>query len=84
MHNGTHNRSERSRNNRKFLKKSKKIEKIKKTNFLGMIRDALGGIGGSSLSIFTGFLKDFEQLNFQKLKNDQNRLKWVKNTFKIG
>ena len=43
--------------------------------FLGMVRDALGGIGGSSLSIFTGFSKDFEKLNFQKLKIDQNRFK---------
>ena len=45
------------------------------SNFLGMVRDALGGIGGSSLSIFTGFSKDFEKLNFQKLKIDQNRFK---------
>ena len=41
----------------------------------GMVRDALGGIGGSSLSIFTGFSKDFEKLNFQKLKIDRNRFK---------
>ena len=50
---------------------------MKKNNLFGMIRDALGGIGGSSLSIFTGLLKDFEKLNFQKLK-------FVQNQFKMG
>ena len=46
-----------------------------KSNFFGMVRDALGGVGGSSLSIFTGFSKDFEKLNFQKLKIGRNRFK---------
>ena len=40
-----------------------------------MIRDALGGIGGSSLSIFTGFSKDFEKLKIRKLKIGRNRFK---------
>ena len=48
---------------------------VKKSKIFGMIRDALKGIGGSSLSIFTGFLNNFEKLNFQKLKIDQNRFK---------
>ena len=47
----------------------------KKSNFLGMVQDALGGVGGSSLSIFTGFSKDFEKLNVQKLKIGRNRFK---------
>ena len=47
-----------------YLIKSKTQKTIK---FLGMVRDALGGIGGSSLSMFTGFLKDFENSNFQKI-----------------
>ena len=46
---------------------------MKKSKFVGMIWDALGGIGGSSLSMFTGFSKDLENMNFQKLKIDQNR-----------
>ena len=33
----------------------KNRKKSKKSKLLGMIRDALGGIRGSSLSIFTGF-----------------------------
>ena len=37
-----------------------------------MIRDALGGVPGSSLSIFTGFSKDFEDLKIRKLKVGQN------------
>ena len=49
--------------------------KKKKSKFLGMVRDALGGIGGSSLSIFTGFSKDFEKLKIQKLKVGRNRFK---------
>ena len=52
-----------------------KIIKSKKSEFLGMVRDALGGVRGSSLSIFTGFSKDFEKLNFQKLKIGRNRFK---------
>ena len=44
---------------------------------MGVIRDALGGIGGSSLSIFTGFSKDFEKLNFQKLNFVQNQSKML-------
>ena len=48
---------------------------VKKSKFFGMVRDALGGIGGSSLSIFTGFSKDFEKLKIRKLKIDQNRFK---------
>ena len=48
---------------------------VKKSNFFGMVRDALGGVRGSSLSIFTGFSKDFEKLNFQKLKIGRN---WFK------
>ena len=40
-----------------------------------MVRDALGGVRGSSLSIFTGFSKDFEKLNFQKLEFGQNEFK---------
>ena len=38
-----------------------------------MVRDALGSVGGSSLSIFTGFSKDFEKSKIRKLKIDQ---KW--------
>ena len=53
----------------------KKSKKSKTSKFLGMVRDALGGVRGSSLSIFTGFSKDFEKLNFQKLKIDRNRFK---------
>ena len=53
------------------------MENSKNSKFLGMVRDALGGVGGSSLSIFTGFSKDFEKLNFQNLK-------FVKNRFKTG
>ena len=54
--------------------KSKK-KNMKNTKLLGMIRDALGGIGGSSLSIFTGFSKDFEKLKIRKLKIGRNRFK---------
>ena len=48
---------------------------VKKSKFFGMVRDALGGIGGSSLSIFTGFSKDFEKLKIQHLKIGRNRFK---------
>ena len=48
-------------------KKTKKSNKNQKKNG-GMVRDALGGIGGSSLSIFTGFSQDFEKLKIRKLK----------------
>ena len=51
------------------------VESHKKSNLFGMIRDALGGIGGSSLSIFTGFSKDFEKLKIRKLKIGRNRFK---------
>ena len=53
----------------------KKSKKSKKSKILGMVRDALGSVGGSSLSIFTGFSKDFEKLNFRKLKIGRNRFK---------
>ena len=53
-----------------------KFQKNRKTTkILGMVRDALGSVGGSSLSIFTGFSKDFEKLKFRKLKIGQNRFK---------
>ena len=52
-----------------------KIEKSKKSKFLGMVRDALGGIGGSSLSNFTGFSKNFEKIEIRKLKIGRNRFK---------
>ena len=42
-----------------------------------MVRDALGGVGGSFLSNFTGFSKNFENSKIQNLKIDQN-------TFKMG
>ena len=64
----------------------KKLKKLKILKFLGMVRDALGGIGGSSLSIFTGISKDIEELKIRKLKIDQNRfkmgLKTIKSTYK--
>ena len=50
-------------------------KKSKISKFLGMVRDALGGIGGSSLSIFMGFLKNLEKSNFRKLKIGQHRFK---------
>ena len=50
-------------------------KKYEKSKFLGMVRDALGGIGGSSLSNFKGFSKKTKKLNFQKLKIVQNRFK---------
>ena len=53
----------------------KNRKKSKNSKFLGMVRDALGGIGGSSLSIFTGFSKDFEKLNFRIFKIGRNRFK---------
>ena len=43
-----------------------------KSKILGMVRDALGSVGGSSLSIFTGFSKNFEKLKFRKLKIGRN------------
>ena len=49
--------------------------KSKNSKFLGMVRDALGGVRGSSLSNFDGFLNIFEKLNFQKLKIGRNRFK---------
>ena len=42
---------------------------LKKSIIFGMVRDALGGIGGSSLSILTGFSKDFEKNDFSKIKS---------------
>ena len=42
---------------------------------MGMVRDALGCVGGSFLNNFTGFSKDFEKLNFQKLKIGRNPFK---------
>ena len=56
-----------------IMKSVQKIEKKSKTpNMLGMVRDALGGIGGSSLSMFTGFSKNFEKLKIRKLKIGRN------------
>ena len=37
-----------------------------------LVRDALGGVGESSLSIFTGFLNVFEKSNIRKSKIGQN------------
>ena len=51
---------------------SKKSKKSKKSIFFGMVRDALGSVGGSSLSIFTGFSKNFEKLKIRKLKIGRN------------
>ena len=48
---------------------------VKTSKVLGLIRDALGGVGGSSLSNFEGFSKNFEKLNFQILKIGRNRFK---------
>ena len=48
---------------------------VKKSKFFGMVRDALGGVGGSSLSNFEGFLNNFEKLKIQKLKMGRNRFK---------
>ena len=48
---------------------------VKKSKIFGMVRDALGGVRGSSLSIFTGFSKDFEKLKIRKLKIGRNRFK---------
>ena len=50
-------------------------KKMKNSKLLGMIRDALGGVRGSSLSNFDRFSKDFENLKIQKLKIDRNRFK---------
>ena len=47
--------------------------RVKKSKILELIRDALGGVGGSSLSMFKGFSKKIEKLKIQKLKIDQ---KW--------
>ena len=49
--------------------------RVKKSKILGLIRDALGGVGGSSLSIFGGFSKNFENLKNQKLKIGPNPFK---------
>ena len=46
-----------------------------KIAILWMVRDALGGIRGSSMSIFTGFSKDFEKFKIRKLKIGRNRFK---------
>ena len=40
-----------------------------------MVRDALGGVGGSFLSNFRGFSKNFKKSKNQKLKIDQNTFK---------
>ena len=47
-------------------------KKSKKSKILGMVRDALGSVGGSSLSIFTGCSKNSEKLKFRKLKIGRN------------
>ena len=54
---------------------NKKSKTLKKLKFLGMVRDAFGGVRGSSLSIFTGFSKEFEKLKIRKLKIGRNRFK---------
>ena len=51
------------------------VQNFEKSKIFGMIRDALGGIRRSSLSIFTGFSKDFEKLKIRKLKMGRNRFK---------
>ena len=53
----------------------KNSKKSKKSKILGMVRDALGSVGGSSLSIFTGFAKNFEKLKIRKLQIGQNPFK---------
>ena len=45
----------------------------KKTDFvlskiLGLVRDALGGVGWSFLNKFEGFSKEFEKLKIKKIK----------------
>ena len=45
---------------------------VKKSKKFGLIRDAWGGVGGSSLSVFRGFSKEVKKLKNQKLKIDQN------------
>ena len=61
----------------------KKSKASKKSKILGMVRDALGSVGGSSLSVFTGFSKNFEKLKIRKLKKlVETRLKCGQNTFK--
>ena len=54
---------------------SKIPENMKTSKFFGMIRDALGGVRGSSLSNFDGFSKDFEKLKIRNLKIGRNRVK---------
>ena len=44
------------------------IQKSKTLKKMGMVRDALGSVGGSSLSIFTGFSKNVEKLKIRKFK----------------
>ena len=65
-------RSERSQRSRKKSRKKKHIRKFK---FLVMVRDALGGTGRSSLSMFTVFSNMFEKLKIQNIKIGQNPFK---------
>ena len=52
-----------------FILLAENIEKqTQKSKLLGVARDALGGIGGSSLSNFGGFSKDFEKVKIRKIK----------------
>ena len=45
------------------------------TIFLGLIRDALGGVGGSFSEAFGGFSKNFDdKLNIQTLNIEQGSL----------
>ena len=51
------------------------LKTFKKSKILGLVRDALGGVGGSSLSMFTGFSKQITKSKIQKLKNVPNPFK---------
>ena len=58
-----------------YAKRIEEFWKHKKTKFLGLIRDALEGVGWSFSDDFGTCSKDVENSKIQKLKLDQNTSK---------